>query len=202
MSTDTHDEIKQKRDDSQTMLVDFKVTCDNSTFKCIQLNQDISSFTEAKWVFEWSNNSCSYDSIFSILYCLFETSSVMWNSTLSTSNTMLTLLSTLFTKIDQGELSAMQARDCMRKELHSVDSLAFPLAPNIGTDMIGLSKELLKENTKYFFRRDKCLKCNTTQDYVHDRHENSQSWLLQISSDQWKNYRGRGSECEFKKTTE
>ena len=186
VSIDERTNIKRKRDSDNMNIIDNLANDSKHKDKKMRLDT-YNSCTEMDWGFEWSNNSCAYDSLFSILYCLFKTSNTIWSESLLTLNPTFTLLSNMFTNIQNKVTSAEDARDNMRVILNNLDTTLYPLDNNLGTDIISLSKEILGEVRKYYFRRHRCTHCNTTQNHIHDRHEANHSWLLQFSADQWKN---------------
>jgi len=76
---------------------------------------------------KWSQNSCAYDSIFSILFSIWCNDKRAWNvSFTSLGNRFLVLLVDHFVKYDRKEIGLEHARDVVRRELAEFSSnLAF-----------------------------------------------------------------------------
>ena len=66
----------------------------------------------------WSENSCAYDSIFTILFAIWCNDKDMWNRKFhETGNEFSILLANQFSKYDKKQISLEKARDKVRKEL-------------------------------------------------------------------------------------
>ena len=69
----------------------------------------------------WSNNSCAYDSIFTILFAIWCNNKDIWNIKFNeTDNEFSILLANQFSKYDKKQISLEKARDKVRKELAKV----------------------------------------------------------------------------------
>ena len=67
---------------------------------------------------KWSQNSCAYDSIFTILFAIWCNDKDMWNRNFhETGNEFSILLANQFSKYDKNLISLENARDKVRKEL-------------------------------------------------------------------------------------
>ena len=69
----------------------------------------------------WSNNSCAYDSVFTILFAIWCNNKDVWNINFyDTGNEFSILLANQFSKYDKKQISLEKARDKVRKELAKV----------------------------------------------------------------------------------
>ena len=70
---------------------------------------------------KWSNNSCAYDSVFTILLAIWCNNKDMWSRYFNTTgNEFSILLANQFLKYDERQISLEKARDKVRKELAKV----------------------------------------------------------------------------------
>lgn len=118
------------------------------------------SYRSSNWGFEWSDWSCAYDSLFSILLHAAVHSEDMF---ISTHLDEVPLLHTLVEKyvgaIQQG-YPVESARDFVRTMLHNVDSEEFPLHTAIGTEINMLCSYVLENGNDILHKQKKCKHCD------------------------------------------
>ncbi|KAF8809973.1 hypothetical protein BYT27DRAFT_7093289 [Phlegmacium glaucopus] len=69
----------------------------------------------------WSQNSCAYDSVFTILFAIWCNNKDAWNRNFNkTGNEFSILLANQFSKYDRKQISLEKARDRVRKELAKI----------------------------------------------------------------------------------
>ena len=75
------------------------------------------------------NYSCAYDSLFVILYHIWNIDPLRWTTNFTEINQdYLGALAAGFTKVLQGTLTLENVRDELRHDLHNLDPIKFPMA--------------------------------------------------------------------------
>ncbi|KAH8077055.1 hypothetical protein BXZ70DRAFT_1002954 [Cristinia sonorae] len=107
--------------------------------------------------FKWSNQSCAYDSLFTILYHVYVTSPEVWATYVSPQNNYLRLFEDLCKEVQGGDMSMEKMRAQLRTVLNKSNFEYFPLN-HVGTSIDELCAEFLRMPSEYLLCKRGCKK--------------------------------------------
>ena len=178
LSDDLAKRFKRKRQNEE-----IDANLEQSSFKKLKLSNSLSTTKEG---FTWSDNSCAYDSLFSILFDALRHKPQYWNSKLVSQNSFFKLFTRVFTDISDHSDALNDARDAVRLELHQKDEASFPLNSSKGTDIFALCREILEEDSNCYQRLFTCKRCKTSQKAANEYAENYKLAMFDCSPRQWR----------------
>lgn len=135
-------------------------------------HSDLDSSSSGPMGLVWDNTnwSCAYDSLFTILYYVWTTNPHKWNRQFVELNSTAALFANSYQKVYNSTYSAEHARDMVREHLHNRDQNTFPYGRR-GTVLADVIREMLSSThgTQVWTR---CLACNvssvvTTDAYIY-----------------------------------
>ena len=130
----------------------------------------------------WKNDSCAYDSLFTILYNWYTTNQTDTDHVLLHSNSLMLDLTTQLGRVRDNLCTFESTRDTIRQTLNKVDVDRFPLNGAKGTSVTELTETLLTENTSFGLWKSTCLGCG------HTRKQNKLKFILwYCSREAWNN---------------
>jgi hypothetical protein len=140
---------------------------------------------------EWdkTNYSCAYDAFFGILYNIWAQDPIKWSEEFNYINEeYIGVLSDGFKLVLQGDVSLEDVRDCLRIQLHELNSEMFPMGEN-GASVGDLAFAMLASDKTLAESQRLCSECDyTTQEVecnlryiLHAKHSTSGSTLKWIS---------------------
>ncbi|KAH8067798.1 hypothetical protein BXZ70DRAFT_903103 [Cristinia sonorae] len=132
--------------------------------------------------FKWSNQSCAYDSLFTILYHVYVTSPEVWATYVSPQNNYLRLFEDLCKEVQGGDMSMEKMRAQLRTVLNKSNFEYFPLN-HVGTSIDELCAEFLHVPSEYLLCKRGCKKCAFN---LRDKCISQVGWDCSINN--WNNY--------------
>ncbi len=115
-----------------------------------------------KWDSE--NYSCSYDSLFGILYNIWKENPNDWNNNFKNINRHMQALADGFMQVFEENISLENVRDKIRKTLHNLDSNKFPMG-NKSASVAELGFELMKSTNENAISQLYCTHCDYWIEY-------------------------------------
>lgn len=155
-----------------------------------------------QWGFTWSDNSCGYDALFMILYSIYAKQSTFWNTHIANQNDLLAEFTSLFTMVDNNELSRDDARQFLREELCKVNKSLFPIPNNKGLDIFDLSEYFLQEEENYCYRQYTCTHCNNSMQYKAGSNIISNQLVISCNANTWRSRTSYEGNASYRSTTE
>jgi hypothetical protein len=149
--------LKRKLDDcgnvSPTPAKRPKPAKDNCNFNYTQVNPKMPSGTL------WSNNSCAYDAIITILHSIWATNPDVGSILMgNVQNKCLSLVQKGFQECSDGLCTLEDVRDNLRKQLNTVNPASFPWGNYVGVDPI--LQHILKTPYTVLVASRRCPKCH------------------------------------------
>ncbi|KAJ7028211.1 hypothetical protein C8F04DRAFT_964254 [Mycena alexandri] len=101
--------------------------------------------------------SCGYDSTFTVLANIWRCNPHVWSGQLDSVSPLMSIFSQLMSRVDQGEIVFEQARNLVRRAMHTAKPADFPYGPR-GTTIDRIARILLQEDT-YASGQLRCSRC-------------------------------------------
>ena len=110
-----------------------------------------------KW--DDKNYSCSYDSLFVILYNIWKENPDKWTDNFTNINRHMQALANGFKQVDNESISLETARDDIRETLHNLDSEKFSMGAN-SASVAELAIKLMESTNRNGISQVYCTQCD------------------------------------------
>ena len=150
VSSDTSNSRKRKRSEDQKDLPSKK--------KSKLINSDINNTSPVGLVWDSQNYSCAYDSLFTILYHIWNSDIMRWSHFFNTTSEPLSMLHNGFDMFHSNQLDIEDARDNVRHYLHEQDGMLFPNG-QVGMNITDLASSLCKTSEPICESNYECIDC-------------------------------------------
>jgi hypothetical protein len=126
---------------------------------------------------EWDNEnySCSYDSLFVILYDIWKENPDKWTDNFTNINEHMQALAGGFKQVYEKSISLENARDDIRETLHNFDSEKFPMGAN-SASVAELGIKLMESTNKNAISQIYCTQC----DYAEIEYSDQLGYIFNI----------------------
>jgi hypothetical protein len=116
-------------------------------------------FTHGVTGFKWKQNSCAYDTLFTILKQVKADCPTEWSGLMRNQNEFLQMTDFFFSKAESNEITWDETRDNIRTALHTLDPTEFTL--NTYTDIMALVSLYTRVDSGTILQKSTCQICGT-----------------------------------------
>ena len=161
LSNETKSRKKRKSKNNQdTTQAKKKIKQQSQNAKSVPT---ISMSRSQQWSFIWSDNSCAYDSLYSIILQAIASSEEEFIHGYCDQLPLLNSLVELYQNCCSGHDPVEKARDAIRSHLHSIDPIEFPMNTAIGTEINLLCSYMFGQETDFYHKQYRCRTCDIVQ---------------------------------------